>query len=61
MLIKLKQEFDIKYKEIILIKDDASSRKYDELFEELMDVNSKMMDQIMDIRKKYYLLPEPRI
>jgi len=60
MLIELKKEFDTKYEEIILIKDDSSSPKYDDLFDEIVDLNSKMMEQIIKIRKTYYLMPEPR-
>jgi hypothetical protein len=43
MLIELKKEFDIKFNEIMLIKDDPSSQKYDELYNEILELNSKMM------------------
>ncbi|UTB31867.1 MAG: hypothetical protein NKF70_10175 [Methanobacterium sp. ERen5] len=61
MLNELKKEFDNKYEEIMLISDDPSSPEYDNLFDEIEDLNSKMMEQILKIRRTYYLMPEPRI
>jgi hypothetical protein len=61
MLIKLKDEFDTKYKDILEINDDLSSKEYDELFDELLDINSKMINQIIKMRNEYYHMPEPRI
>ena len=61
MLIELKKEFDIKFNEIMLIKDDPSSQKYDELYNEILELNSKMIKQLIKMRNEYYLMPEPRI
>ena len=61
MIFKLKREFDIKYNEILSIEDDPSSIKYDELFDELLELNSKMMRLIIKMHNEYYMMPEPRI
>ena len=61
MLIKLKEEFDSKYNDILEINNDPSSKEYDELFDELLDINSKIINQIIKMRYEYYNMPEPRI
>ena len=60
MLFKLKNEFDNKYIEILQINDDLSSPEYNKVYEEIFKLNTRMMKQLIKLRKESYHA-EPRI
>ena len=60
MLFKLKNEFDRKYKEIIQINDDLSNPEYNKVYDEIFKINTKMMKQLIKLRKECYHM-EPKI
>lgn len=60
MLFKLKDEFDNKYNEILLVNDDLSKAEYNKVYEEIFKINTKMMKQLIKLRKECYLM-EPKI
>jgi hypothetical protein len=60
MLFKLKNEFDKKYSEILSINDDLSSPEYNKVYNEIFKLNTKMMKQLIKLRKECHNT-EPRI
>jgi hypothetical protein len=60
MLFKLKKEFDSKYNEILQINDDLSSPEYNKVYEEIFKLNTRMMKQLIKLRKESHHA-EPRI
>ncbi|MGB7970035.1 MAG: hypothetical protein WCF28_10760 [Methanobacterium sp.] len=60
MLFKLKNEFDRKYKEILQINDDLSSPEYNKVYNEIFKINTKMMKQLIKLRKECHHM-EPKI
>jgi hypothetical protein len=60
MLFKLKNEFDRKYNEILLINDDLSSPEYNKIYKEIFNINIKMMKQLIKLRKECHHI-EPKI
>ena len=60
MLFKLKNEFDKKYNEILLVNDDLSSPEYNKVYDEIFKINIKMMKKLIKLRKECYHM-EPKI
>ena len=60
MLFKLKDEFNSKYNEILLINDDLSKPEYNKVYDEIFKINTKMMKQLIKLRKECYHM-EPKI
>ncbi len=60
MLFKLKNEFDRKYKEILQINDNLSSPEYNKVYNEIFKINTKMMKQLIKLRKECHHM-EPKI
>ena len=60
MLFKLKDEFDNKYNDILLINDDLSKTEYNKVYDEIFKINTKMMKQLIKLRKDCHLI-EPKI
>ncbi len=60
MLFKLKKEFDGKYDEILQINDDFSSPEYNKIYEEIFKLNTRMMKQLIKLRKEHHHV-EPKI
>ena len=56
MLFKLKDEFDNKYNEILLITDDFSKAEYNKVYEEIFKINTNMMKQLIKLRKECFLM-----
>jgi hypothetical protein len=60
MLFKLKDEFDRKYNEILLMNDDLSSPEYNKIYKEIFNINIKMMKQLIKLRNECHNV-EPKI
>jgi hypothetical protein len=56
MLFKHKNEFDRKYKEILQINDDLSSPEYNKVYDEIFKINTKMIKQLIKLRKECYIM-----
>lgn len=60
MLLKLKTEFDSKFDVILQINDNLSSPEYNKIYTEIFKLNTKMMKQLIKLRKEHHQI-EPRI
>lgn len=61
MIDELKVNFDEKFDELLSFNGDPLCNEFDELYYELSDLNSKMMELLIKMHKEQYLMPEPRI